>query len=110
MVVEGAYGQLKGRWRLLLRKSEGNLYQTKMATLACMVLHNLCLENNDELSEIFDLTMDPATHQKRDRETIHDLLLIKTSKKIIDPEKSEADKVRQTITKKLYKEYKNTCK
>ena len=50
LVVEGAYGQLKGRWRLLLRKSEGNLYQTKMATLAFMVLHNLCLENNDELS------------------------------------------------------------
>ena len=44
MEVEGAFGQLKGRWCLLLRKSEGNLYETKMATLACMVLHNLCLE------------------------------------------------------------------
>ena len=39
MIVEGAYGQLKGRWRLLLKKSEGNLYQSKLATLSCMVLH-----------------------------------------------------------------------
>ena len=34
MVVEGSYGQLKGWWHLLLRESEGTLYQTKMGTLA----------------------------------------------------------------------------
>ena len=44
MVVEGAYGQLKGRWRLLLRKCEGDHFQVKIATLACMVLHNLFRE------------------------------------------------------------------
>ena len=99
MIVEGAYGQLKGRWSLLLRKSEENLYQTKLATLACMVLHNMCLENNDELSEIFNLTMHPTTYQKRDWETICGLLLMKISKKIIDPEKNESDKVRQIIIK-----------
>ena len=37
MVIEGAYGQLKGTWRFLLRKSESNLHGTKIATLACMV-------------------------------------------------------------------------
>ena len=33
MVIEGAFGQLKGRWRFLLRKSESNTYETKIATL-----------------------------------------------------------------------------
>ena len=49
MVVEGTYGQFKGRWQFLLRKSESNHYEVKMATLACMVLHNVCLEQGDTL-------------------------------------------------------------
>ena len=69
-----------------------------MAVLAYMVLHNLCVENSDGLSEIFNLTMHPVAHQKRNRETIRDLLLIKTSRNIIDPEKNEAVNVRQTAT------------
>ena len=38
MVSEGAYGQLKGRWRVLLRKSESSRDVVRMMTLACMVL------------------------------------------------------------------------
>ena len=33
MVAKGAYGQLKGRWRLLPHKSEENSNETKFATL-----------------------------------------------------------------------------
>ena len=64
---------------------------------------NCALKTNDELSEIFDLTINPAAHQTRDRETIRDLLLMKASKKIIDPETNEADKVRQKNHKKACK-------
>ena len=37
MVTEEAYGQLKGRWRVLLRKNESDKEHVSTATLACMV-------------------------------------------------------------------------
>ena len=43
MVTEGAYGQLKGMWRVLLRKSESNRDHVRTATLACMMLHNIIM-------------------------------------------------------------------
>ena len=44
MVIECAFGQLKGRWRILLRKCESKTYTVKNMTLAAIVLHNLCIE------------------------------------------------------------------
>ena len=43
MVTEGAYRQLKGRWRILLRKCESRPEEVRLASLACIVLHNVCL-------------------------------------------------------------------
>ena len=104
MVIEGAFGQLKGRWRFLLRKSESNTYETKIATLACMVLHNICLDNGDTIPKKLDLTTDPATSQRRDRSTICDLLLMKSSCRIFDSNENMAVKVRKTIEIKLWRE------
>jgi hypothetical protein len=109
MVVEGTYGQLKGRWRFLLRKSESNHFEVKMATLACMVLHNVCLEQGDTLPAKLDLTIDPLTSEKRDRATIRDILLMKSRGKSMNPNSKQAEKVRVTISKKLMKELNNTC-
>ena len=109
MVVEGAYGQLKGRWRFLLRKSESNHFEVKMATLACMVLHNVCLEQGDTLPAKLDLTIDTLTNEKRDRATIRDVLLMKSRGKSVNPNSKQADKVRLTISKKLMNELNNTC-
>lgn len=97
MIVEGAYGQLKGRWRFLLRKSEGNLYETKVATLAC-------IDNGDTIPSKLNLTIDPITSGKRDRATIRDILLMKSSSNIVDLHANQANKVRNAITKKLWKE------
>ena len=47
MIIEGAFGQLKGRWRVLMRKCESKTYAVKMMTLATIVLHNLCIELED---------------------------------------------------------------
>ena len=44
MVAESAFGQLKGRWRLLYRKSVVSQHSLKMSVLACIVLHNICIE------------------------------------------------------------------
>eukprot|EP00794_Sanderia_malayensis_P005742 gene5742-biopygen4655 len=104
MVVEGAFGQLKGRWRFLLRKSESYPYETKIATLACLVLHNICLDCGDTLPAKLDLSTDPTTGQRRNRETIKDLLLMTTSRKIFDGHENKAAKIRKTLESKLAKE------
>ena len=44
MVTEDCYGQLKGRWRVTLRKNESSKDEVKTTTLACMVLHNICID------------------------------------------------------------------
>ena len=49
MVTEGAYGQLKGRWRVLLRKNESESGMVRLATLACMILHNICIGQGNKL-------------------------------------------------------------
>ena len=74
MVTEGAFGQLKGRWRVLLCKNESNKDLVRTVTLACMVLHNICIERGDSISRNLDLSVDPTTQEKRDREKIRKLL------------------------------------
>ena len=55
MVTECAYGQLKGRFRVLYRKSECNEDTTKAITLACIVLHNICIEYDKAFPMQLDL-------------------------------------------------------
>ncbi|XP_065067513.1 uncharacterized protein LOC135693062 [Rhopilema esculentum] len=110
MVIEGAFGQLKGRWRFLLRKSEGNVYEIKVATLACLVLHNICLDCGDTLPSKLDVSIDPQSSQRRDRATIRDLLLMSTSRKIFDARDNKAVQIRKTLESKLAKELAETSK
>ena len=42
MVVEKAFGHLKGRWRILIKKMETKLENVPIIILACCVLHNVC--------------------------------------------------------------------
>ena len=74
MVTECAYGQLKGRWRILLRKCESLPEEVKMITLACMVLHNICISQGDILPRTLDVTIDPNTNQRRESSEIRDIL------------------------------------
>ena len=61
MVTEGAFGQLKGRWRVLLRRCQCSQENTKKAALACVVLHNICLEKGDTITREMDLAIDRKT-------------------------------------------------
>jgi len=63
MVTEGAYGQLKGRWRVLLRKCESSTEVIKVMTLACVVLHNICIDRGDTMCK------QPLTHSQTREET-----------------------------------------
>lgn len=62
MVTEEAFRQLKGRWRVLLRKNESSPSEVKMAALACIILHNKCIEKEDFISRCLDLSLDPSTN------------------------------------------------
>lgn len=103
MVTEGAYGQLKGRWRVLLRKSESSKVHVRAATLACIVLHNICIERGDSISRKLDLSIAPDTQEKRSREEIRKLLQMRECRSVRDVT-SEATRVRIAICEKLWLE------
>ncbi|KFM74160.1 putative nuclease HARBI1, partial [Stegodyphus mimosarum] len=46
--VEHAFGQLKGRWRCLLKENDSNVDNVKSQVLACCLLHNICITLDDE--------------------------------------------------------------
>ena len=68
MVTEGAYKQLKGRWHILYRKCESSPDNVKIYTLACIVLHNICMDRGDTSLRQRDLSKDPQTNKRRPRE------------------------------------------
>lgn len=51
IVVELAFGQLKGRWRCLLKENDCNIDHLKIQVLACCILHNFCNVEEDEYLE-----------------------------------------------------------
>ena len=84
MVTEGCSGQLKGRWRILLRKCENSKDEMKATTLACMVLHDICIDNGDTISSKLNLTVDPSTIERRDSAQIRELLMMTSCEKMRD--------------------------
>ena len=55
MVVEQAFGCLKGRWRILLKEIYcTDIERTIKIIHACCILHNLCIDTGDLLSEDID--------------------------------------------------------
>ena len=102
MVTEGAYGQLKGKWRVLLQKCESSQDTVCITTLACMVLHNICIAHGDAISKTLDLSLD-AHGQKRNQEDIRKLLQMRNCSSIRDLSQ-EANKVRNALCEKLWLE------
>ena len=74
MVVESAFGQLKGRWRVLLQKCECDADTVKMMSLVCCVLHNICIDLSDKFCAEWDLCRNPGEKNRRPKEELHDLL------------------------------------
>ena len=103
MVTEECYGQLKGRWRILLRKCEGSKEEVRVATLACMLLHNVCIDRGDAISKKLNLTVDPVTNQRRDRQQICEILQMTSCEKIRDSS-HQANVIRDALAAKLFLE------
>lgn len=50
VVIESAFGILKGRFRQLLRVELQDVDRITKLIMSCCVLHNICLDAHDELS------------------------------------------------------------
>ena len=51
VVVEHAYGRLKGRWRCLLKRLDVNVHDVSELVSACCVLHNICEVHGDTFDQ-----------------------------------------------------------
>ncbi len=103
MVVEGAFCQLKGRWRILQRKNESEVATVKIMSLACITLHNVCIALNDSCLNAWDVTYDVNMQKKRPRDVVCDLLHMTRCRKIPDSSK-KAQQVRDHLKQKLWNE------
>ncbi|XP_050028799.1 uncharacterized protein [Dermacentor andersoni] len=50
-IVENAFGRLKARFRLVLKKMDADITNVPMIVRACCVLHNICEHFSDSLSQ-----------------------------------------------------------
>ena len=75
----------------------------KKAALACVVLHDICLEKGDTITRKMDLAIDPKTGNRRDRATIRELLQMRACTKIPDAD-ARARLVTEGLIEKLWLE------
>ena len=97
MVTECAFGQLKGRWRVLYRKCEASQESLKINILACIVLHNICIEKGDLITQNLDFTYDSVTNRKRSSEELRDILNMVTGTYTVENSKG-AQSVRKALS------------
>ena len=96
MVTECAFGQLKGSWRVLYRKCEPSQESLKINILACIALHNICIEKEDLITQNLDFTYDSVTNRKRSSEELRDILNMVTGAYTVENSK-EAQSVRKRL-------------
>ena len=77
--------------------------------LACVVLHNLCIEKGDFIPRKFDLTFDHMTFKPRDRKELRDILHLTNSNRpnYADIGWGRGIKVRNAITQIFWDEKSN---
>ena len=74
----------------------------KETALACVVLHNLCIANGDNLPQHLDLLGNFPKNQ-RDREKVRKLLQMRSCARVKDSSRA-AEAIRAALTEKLWRE------
>lgn len=54
IIVENAFGRLKGRWRCLLKRLDSATTNVPTIIAACCVLHNICESNSDFMETVIE--------------------------------------------------------
>ncbi len=103
MVTEGAFGKLKGRWRILSKTCESNVETVKAMTLACVVLHNVCIEQGDVNLRKWDLHLDEKGNERRPSAVVRDMLHMTGCNRVRDSNK-RASTIRDALKCKFFKE------
>ena len=103
MVVEGAFGQLKARWRILKRKNESDLSTVRIMSLACIILHKICIDVSDKCLRAWDLGLDPSTQRERTPAAVRELLHMSSCKRIPDS-LTKAGQIRDALKQKYWNE------
>lgn len=75
----------------------------KVITLACIVLHNTCIKHNEPFPPQLDIAADPKILERRDRDTVRNLLNMRQCSKVKDSS-VQAGKIREALKEKLWKE------
>ena len=71
VVVENAFGRLKGRWRCLLKKNESNTMNMPKIISCCVVLHNICEMFGEECPDEWIVPEPPSTDSSTDSTSSH---------------------------------------
>ena len=53
MLIEGAFGRLKGRWRRLLKRNEIDHRQLRLLISTCCILHNFCESQGEQFYDVW---------------------------------------------------------
>ena len=65
MVVECAFGRLKGRWRSLLKRNDINVRFLPTYVATCCVLHNICEIHKDDFNDDWMIEQQGDSSQTR---------------------------------------------
>ena len=82
MCVERAFGILKGRWRILLKRIDLHLKNVPELVSACLVLHNICIIFGDDfwkaewMQEATDTVHDGLAQTRGTRQTANERLAV----------------------------------
>ena len=87
----------------VLRKCESIQEEVQDNSLACILLHNICIEWQETLSRHLNATINLAANQRRPRDVIRHLLNV-TNCQLIRDNFCQANRIRDVLTKKLSRE------
>ena len=90
------------------RKCESSRDAVRLATLTCIVLHNVCIDQGDSISKKLDLTLDQVTQERRNRVDIRDLLQMRDCLIFKNTSDASAQKIENALTDNLWQDNKVT--
>ena len=103
MMTEGAFGQLKGRWRDLLKDASAARRIRRRQLLLVSFYIIFALKKGIRLRGKWNLAIDPKTGNRRDRATIRELLQMRACDKIPDTD-TRARLIREGLIEKMWLE------
>ena len=105
MVTKGAFGKLKGRWRVLSKKYESNPETLKKLGLASIVLNSICIEIGDVIPRNIDLTIDRSSNKRKRRNELREVLqMTDINQRYFGTTSAEAKSIRGYLAKRFWEE------